>query len=85
MGTTEGGSSGSGLWNESHRLIGQLQGGFAACGNDDPDWYGRFDVSWDGASSASRLRDWLDPDASNVSFLDGREPDQLFVDGFETP
>lgn len=27
QGTTEGGSSGSGLWNQSKRLVGQLHGG----------------------------------------------------------
>ncbi len=71
VGTTEGGSSGSGLWNEAKRLIGQLQGGFAACGNDEPDWYGRLSVSWDsGASASSRLRDWLDPGNTNAQFLD---------------
>ncbi len=72
LGTTEGGSSGSGLWNEAKRLIGQLQGGFAACGNDDPDWYGRFSVSWDfGTDSASRLKEWLDPGDTDAPFLDG--------------
>ncbi len=45
-GTTEPGSSGSGLWNENKMLIGQLYGGQAACGNSVNDYYGRFDVSW---------------------------------------
>ena len=85
LGTTEPGSSGSGLWNPDRRLIGQLQGGFAACGNDLPDWYGRFSVSWDsGASPAARLREWLDPDDSGVEFLDGRDPGSIFNSGFET-
>lgn len=61
-GTTEGGSSGSGLWNPDHLLIGQLHGGHAACGNDLSDWYGRFSVSWNhGNDDQSRLSDWLDP------------------------
>ncbi|MBK8497729.1 MAG: T9SS type A sorting domain-containing protein [Flavobacteriales bacterium] len=45
-GTTEPGSSGSGLWNAGHLLIGQLYGGQAACGNSVNDYYGRFDVSF---------------------------------------
>jgi lysyl endopeptidase len=62
IGTTEPGSSGSPLFNTSHQVIGQLHGGFAACGNNDADWYGAFAVSWTGGgSSSSRLRDWLDP------------------------
>ena len=48
-GTTEGGSSGSPLFDPStHRIVGQLHGGYAACGNNDPDWYGRLHTSWEG-------------------------------------
>jgi hypothetical protein len=72
LGTTEGGSSGSGLWNNQQRLVGQLHGGGAACGNTEPDWYGRLAVSWDGSSPSSRLRDWLDPNATEVEAIDGR-------------
>jgi len=75
VGTTEGGSSGSGLWNQDHRIVGQLHGGYAACGNDDSDWYGRFSVSWDaGTTAATRLKDWLDPGESGAVTLDGIDP-----------
>jgi len=64
-GVTEGGSSGSPLFDQNHRIIGQLYGGFAACSgnvnNGQADWYGRFGVSWDGSSPITRLKDWLDP------------------------
>jgi len=56
-GTTEPGSSGSPLFNGNHHIIGQLHGGSAACGNDLPDWYGRFSLSW----SATNMGDYLDP------------------------
>ncbi|MCH7603845.1 MAG: trypsin-like peptidase domain-containing protein, partial [Planctomycetes bacterium] len=46
LGTTEGGSSGSPLFNPDHRVVGQLHLGAAACGNDLSDWYGRFSTSW---------------------------------------
>ncbi len=73
LGTTEGGSSGSGLWNSQQLLVGQLQGGSAACGNDNPDWYGRFNVSWDyGATPQTRLKDWLDPVNSGAETLQGK-------------
>jgi len=72
VGTTEGGSSGSGLWNQDHRIVGQLHGGYAACGNNSADWYGRFSVSWDtGGTSSTQLKDWLDPMDTGAVTLDG--------------
>ena len=71
IGTTEPGSSGSPLFDQDHRVIGQLHGGYAACGNDDADWYGRFSVSWNGGGSPStRLSDWLDPIGSGATTVD---------------
>jgi subtilisin-like proprotein convertase family protein len=72
-GVTEPGSSGSGIWDPSHRLVGQLHGGYSSCSNPSaPDWYGRFSVSWNGGgSSSSRLKDWLDPGSTGVTYLDG--------------
>lgn len=62
LGTTEGGSSGSPLFNPAHEVVGQLHGGYAACGNNLSDWYGRFSVSWVGGGTPStRLSNWLDP------------------------
>lgn len=66
IGVTEGGSSGSALFDQNGRIIGQLFGGLATCvgttDNDDFDLYGRFAISWDnGTTSANRLQDWLDP------------------------
>jgi len=74
LGTTEPGSSGSPLFNQDHRIIGQLHGGFAACGNDESDWYGRFSVSWNrpGSSPTNRLHDLLDPLNTVLLVLDGR-------------
>lgn len=61
VGTTEPGSSGSPLFDQNHRVIGQLHGGYAACGNNSSDWYGKFAVSYNtGTSASSRLVDWLD-------------------------
>ena len=76
LGTTEPGSSGSPLFDDQQRIIGQLHGGTAACDgpepNDQPDFYGKFALSWNnGASAAARLRDWLDPDGTGTTELDG--------------
>lgn len=75
-GTTEPGSSGSPLFDQNHRVIGQLYGGSANCSNNVDDFYGRFDVSWDGSSSSTRLRDWLDPGNTGASTVDGFDPNQ---------
>ncbi len=66
IGTTESGSSGSPLFDENGRIIGQLYAGQSACigqsNNHDYDIYGRFGVSWDaGTTPETRLLDWLDP------------------------
>lgn len=72
LGTTEGGSSGAPLFNESGRVVGLLHGGLAACGNHQPDWFGRLAAAWEGGGAAnSRLRDWLDPLGTGVEILDG--------------
>lgn len=64
-GTTEPGSSGSPLFNDQHQVIGQLHGGGAACGNDLPDYYGRFSVSW-----VNGLSKHLDPINSGALSVD---------------
>ena len=75
LGTTEPGSSGSPLLNQDGRVIGQLHGGGAACGNNLSDWYGRLFTSWTGGgTNASRLSNWLDPAGSGATFLNGRDP-----------
>ncbi len=77
--TTEPGSSGAGLWNENNHLVGQLHGGQATCSNSVNDYYGKFSMSWTGngsSSSSQRLKDWLDPQNSGVTSLNGYDPNQ---------
>ncbi len=73
-GTTEGGSSGSGLWNAEHRLVGTLSGGSASCqAPDAPDWYGRLATHWEGnGTTAGQAKVWLDPDSTGTVAIDGR-------------
>jgi len=74
IGTTEGGSSGAGIFNSRGELIGQLTGGLAACGNDLHDTYGWMNYSWEGAGTVSTsLQPWLDPDNTNLVSMQGRE------------
>jgi lysyl endopeptidase len=72
---TEGGSSGSPLFNSSGNITGQLYGGSSINCTDpanDPGVYGKFSVSWNAGSSAQRrLKDWLDPTNVSPSSLSG--------------
>ena len=75
IGTTEGGSSGSPLFDQNKRIVGQLHGGAALCGNDFSDLYGKVAYSWDCQNQNSgRLDVWLDPNNSGLTLLDGFDP-----------
>ena len=65
LGTTEPGSSGSPLFDQNHRVIGQLCCGSAACGNNFSDDYGRFSASWN-----LGLGFWLDAANTGQMFID---------------
>lgn len=75
IGTTEGGSSGSPLFDQNQRIVGQLHGGAALCGNDFSDLYGKVAYSWDCQNQNSgRLDVWLDPSNTGLTLLDGFDP-----------
>lgn len=68
-GTTEPGSSGSPLFDQNHRITGQLHGGTASCTNNIDDYYGKFSLSM-----TNGMRAHLDPGNSGVMTLDGFDP-----------
>ncbi len=73
-GVTEGGSSGSPIFNQGGKLIGTLSGGFASCTNlEMPDYYGKFSYSWmsNGTGSQQQLKPWLDPDNTGLKEIEG--------------
>jgi lysyl endopeptidase len=75
--TTEGGSSGSPLFDQNHRIIGQLWGGGASCSNlNSADYYGRLANSWNpaGSNSTNHLVTWLDPTNTGATIVDGFNP-----------
>lgn len=76
---TEPGSSGSPLYDQNHRIVGQLHGGPSACGQSAAnmnDVYGKFSMSWlGGGTNATQLKHWLDPNGTNTTgTLDGWNP-----------
>ena len=91
-GVTEPGSSGSPLFDQNHRIIGQLYGGAAACAgtvnNNLYDYYGRMGVSWNNG-----LDSYLSPSACGSSVLtnDGWDPntptlpDDAGISGIASP
>lgn len=81
-GVTEGGSSGSPLFNQSGYLIGTLTGGWSACtvngagtgtGPNEPDVYGKVSSHWtsNGSTNDKQLKPWLAGTSSTTS-LTGR-------------
>jgi hypothetical protein len=75
-GVTEGGSSGSPMFDPQGRIVGTLSGGLSACDStsrDEPDYFGKISFSWasNGNMPTRRLRDWLDPTGTNAMTLEG--------------
>ena len=78
-GVTEPGSSGSPIFDQNHRIVGQLHGGPSSCtASDKSDLYGKFSMSWNyGTTPSTRLKDWLDPDNTGTLILDGWDPSMV--------
>jgi lysyl endopeptidase len=90
-GVTEPGSSGSPLFDQNGRIIGQLYGGAAACSgtndNNQLDYYGRLGVSWPlgigtylapGGCGTSTTNDGWDPNSPSL-------PDDASISAIATP
>ena len=75
-GTTEPGSSGSGLWDpDTHLLVGFLSGGTASCSSITNDCYGKVSEAWDDGSGAEfNLKPWLDPSNTGANSVAGSNP-----------
>lgn len=79
--TTEGGSSGSPLFDSNGNIIGQLHGGHASCSSNTSDWYGKLSVSWNGGgTSATSLVNWLAPLDTSSLVLSGKNPNVVLLD-----
>ena len=75
IGTTEAGSSGSGLFNQSKQVVGSLTGGTAVCSDPTNDLFAMLNRQWDYyKTSDKQLKAWLDPINSGVTELSGMNP-----------
>ena len=75
-GVTEGGSSGSPIFNQQGQIVGTLTGGDSNCDTASlnlADYYGKFSWHWDrnGTDSSSVLKYWLDPNNTGVTNMGG--------------
>lgn len=76
-GVTEGGSSGSPLFNNNNgnsRIIGTLTGGSSYCSaQTSPDFYGKMSYHWNQNTTSGNipLKQYLDPDNSGTLIIDG--------------
>ncbi len=82
-GCTEVGSSGSALFDQNHRIVGQLYGGPSDCSAaaiDMYDNYGKFATSWlGGGTDNTQLKHWLDPANTGTLTMDGTDSTTLSI------
>jgi hypothetical protein len=90
-GVTEGGSSGSPLFNSSKRVIGTLTGGGSCCtsggcgpgtGPGMSDYYGKVSYHWQSnpGPASMRLKNFLDPQSTGTLSMDGSyDPCGMYV------
>jgi len=82
-GTMEGGSSGAAAWDPNHRILGVASTASPDCVNRSQNiaTFGKFSMSWDssawpnnhnGGLPETQLRNWLDPNNTGLSRVDGR-------------
>ena len=82
-GVTEGGSSGSPIFNNNGYIVGTLSGGSSECNNPNwPDLYGKFSYHWssntiNGTDDITKLKPWLDPTNSDVTTCNYYDPNAI--------
>ncbi len=83
-GITEGGSSGSPLFNNNGLVVGTLSGGASGCyvaTSNKYDLYGKFCIHWDNSSNGTtdnyKLKPWLDPDNSGATTCPFFDPNNV--------
>ncbi|MCC6841053.1 MAG: T9SS type A sorting domain-containing protein [Flavobacteriales bacterium] len=90
-GVTEGGSSGSPIFNGAKRIVGTLTGGLSCCTTNGcgpgtsisaADYYGKMSYHWasNPGSASMRLKNFLDPQSTGTLVLEGSyDPCGMYV------
>ena len=74
-GTLENGSSGSPVFDQNSRVVGQLNSGFPGCNSTKEFWHGCLFRSWTGDSTdTGRLSNWLQPTGTATTLNSDRQP-----------
>jgi PKD repeat protein len=84
-GVTEGGSSGSPLFDEEGLVIGTLTGGESSCSNPTgQDMFGKVAFSWisNGTNANQQLKPWLDPGNTGILKMPGSYNEKLAIADF---
>lgn len=71
---TEGGSSGSPIFDSNGLVVGTLNGGGSSCSSpNSSDYYGKFSYSWEsnGNETTNQLKPFLDPQNTGITILEG--------------
>lgn len=77
FGVTQGGSSGSPLFNQDGLIVGTLTGGSSNCNaTHNPDFFGKISYHWDqnGDAFHEQIAGWLDPLNTGATQLPGYDP-----------
>lgn len=75
VGGIQGGSSGSPMFDENKRMVGHAMDGDVGCDGERQLIAPKLASNWEGVNSGNGLKDWLDPQSTNVSDLDGAYPE----------
>jgi lysyl endopeptidase len=75
IGTTEGGSSGSPMFDQNKRVVGILTGGEAVCGRSVNDYFVKLSVCYNYSQLLwQQVKGWIDPAVTRLKQLNGRDP-----------
>jgi lysyl endopeptidase len=75
IGTTEGGSSGSPMFDQNKRVTGILTGGEAVCGRSVNDYFVKLSVCYNYSPLLyQQVKGWIDPAVTGLKQFNGRDP-----------